>query len=113
VAADMTTPRLFWLCTRCQTPNAIGLATCRACGAMSHQIFNPPKVAGVCDRCGGELAQRADDTPETQQHRIRVYFEQTAPLIDYFRHKGLLAEVDGQRGIDEIQAELLDIVRRP
>lgn len=102
-----------------QVPEEVLLArlagrwTCRACGAMFHQIFNPPKAAGVCDRCGGELAQRADDTPETQQHRIRVYFEQTAPLIDYFRHKGLLAEVDGQRGIDEIQAELLDIVRRP
>ena len=87
-----------------------GRWTCRACGAMYHQLFSPPQVAGVCDRCGGELYQRPDDTPETQKHRIKVYFEQTAPLIDYYRDKGLLVEVDGRPGIDEIQAELLRIV---
>ncbi len=88
-----------------------GRWTCKACGAMYHQIFSPPQQAGVCDKCGGELYQRADDTAETQKHRIQVYFEQTAPLIDYYREKGLLVEVDGRRGIDEIQAELLAIVR--
>ncbi len=89
-----------------------GRWTCKVCGAMYHQLFSPPQQAGVCDRCGGELYQRADDTPETQKHRIQVYFEQTAPLIGYYREKGLLVEVDGQRGIDEIQAELLEIVQR-
>ena len=79
---------------------------------MSHQIFSPSQEAGVCDRCGGVLYQRPDDTPETQKHRIQVYFEQTAPLIDYYQQKGLLVEVDGRPGIDEIQAKLLDIVRR-
>lgn len=88
-----------------------GRWTCKACGAMYHQIFGPPKVAGVCDRCGGELYQRPDDTPETQRHRIEVYFDQTAPLIDYYREKGSLVEVDGRPGIDEIQAELLNIIR--
>jgi adenylate kinase len=88
-----------------------GRWTCRACGAMYHQIFSPPQEAGVCDRCGGELYQRPDDTPETQKHRIKVYFEQTAPLIDYYREKGLLVEVDGRPGIDEIQAALLDVIR--
>jgi adenylate kinase len=88
-----------------------GRWTCRRCGAMYHQLFSPPQQAGVCDRCGGELYQRPDDTPETQQHRIQVYFEQTAPLIDYYRKKGLLVEVDGRPGIDEIQAELLSIVQ--
>jgi adenylate kinase len=88
-----------------------GRWTCRKCGAMYHQIFSPPKKAGICDRCGGELYQRPDDTPETQKHRIQVYFEQTAPLIDYYQKKGLLIEVDGQPGIDEIQARLLDIVQ--
>jgi adenylate kinase len=88
-----------------------GRWTCRKCGAMYHQLYSPPQQAGVCDRCGGELYQRPDDTPETQQHRIRVYFEQTAPLIDYYRKKGLLVEVDGLPGIDEIQGELLGIVR--
>jgi adenylate kinase len=88
-----------------------GRWTCRKCGAMYHQLFGPPEKAGVCDRCGGELYQRPDDTPETQKHRIKVYFEQTAPLIDYYREKGLLVEVDGGPGIDEIQAELLNIVK--
>jgi adenylate kinase len=88
-----------------------GRWTCRKCGAMYHQLFSPPQEAGVCDRCGGELYQRPDDTPETQKHRIEVYFDQTAPLIDYYREKGLLKEVDGRPGIEEIQAELLKVAR--
>jgi len=87
-----------------------GRWTCKKCGAMYHQLFNPPQEAGVCDRCGGELYQRPDDTPETQKHRIEVYFEQTAPLIQYYREKGLLVEVDGRQGIEEIQADLLEII---
>jgi adenylate kinase len=88
-----------------------GRRTCRACGAMYHDLFSPPQEVGVCDKCGGELYQRPDDTPETQKHRITVYFEQTAPLIDYYQEKGLLVEVDGRPGIAEIQAELLDIIQ--
>jgi adenylate kinase len=88
-----------------------GRWTCKACGAMYHQLFSPPREAGICDRCGGELYQRPDDTPETQKHRIEVYIEQTAPLISFYRDRGLLVEVDGQPGIDEIQAELLNIVQ--
>lgn len=89
-----------------------GRWTCKKCGAMYHQLFSLPQEPGVCDKCGGELYQRPDDTPETQAHRIEVYFEQTAPLIGYYREKGLLAEVDGRPGIEEIQAELLEIVRK-
>ncbi len=88
-----------------------GRWTCRGCGAMYHELFSPPQQAGMCDRCGGELYQRPDDTPETQRHRIEVYFEQTAPLINYYREKGLLVEVDGRPGIDEIQAELLNVIK--
>jgi adenylate kinase len=88
-----------------------GRWTCKACGAMYHEIFGPSQEAGVCDRCGGGLYQRPDDTPETQKHRIEVYLEQTSPLIGYYRDKGLLVEVDGRPGIDEIRAGLLDIVR--
>lgn len=88
-----------------------GRWTCRQCGAMYHELFSPPSEPGVCDECGSELYQRPDDTPETQQHRIVVYFEQTAPLIDYYRAKDLLREVDGRPGIDEIQGELLSIVQ--
>ena len=100
-----------------QVPEVVLLArlagrwTCRKCGAMYHQLFSPPQEDGVCDRCGGQLYQRPDDTPETQKHRIVVYFEQTAPLIDYYREKGLLVEVDGRPGIDQIQAELLEIIQ--
>jgi adenylate kinase len=99
-----------------QVPEEVLLArlagrwTCRKCGAMYHQVFSPPQQAGVCDKCGGELYQRPDDTPETQKHRIDVYFEQTAPLIDYYRELDLLVEVDGRPGIAEIQVELLGIV---
>jgi adenylate kinase len=87
-----------------------GRWTCRQCGAMYHELFNPPEQPGVCDKCGGELYQRPDDTPETQKHRIDVYFEQTAPLIETYRKKGLLVEVDGRPGIEEVQAELLSVV---
>jgi adenylate kinase len=87
-----------------------GRWTCRQCGAMYHELFSPPHKAGVCDKCGGELYQRPDDAPETQKHRITVYFDQTAPLIDYYRDKGLLVEIDGRPGIEEIQAELLRVV---
>lgn len=88
-----------------------GRWTCRKCGAMYHELFSPPQEAGACDKCGGELYQRPDDTPETQKHRIKVYFDQTAPLIDYYREKGLLREVDGRPGIEEIQTELLKVAR--
>ena len=88
-----------------------GRWTCRACGAMVHRLFSPPKRTGVCDRCGGELYQRADDAPETQKRRIQVYFEQTAPLIEYYRDKGLLVEVDGLTGIEHVQADLLAVIK--
>jgi len=88
-----------------------GRWTCRSCGAMYHEVFAPAEEPGICDRCGGELYQRPDDTPETQRHRIEVYFEQTAPLIDYYQEEGRLVEVDGRQGIEEIQADLLDLIR--
>ncbi|MBC7263605.1 MAG: adenylate kinase [Chloroflexi bacterium] len=84
-----------------------GRWTCRTCGTVYHMLFDPPRVAGVCDVCGGELYQRADDTPETQRKRIDVYFEQTQPLIEYYRQRGLLVEIDGEKDIDGVQAELL------
>ncbi|HNS52455.1 MAG TPA: adenylate kinase [Anaerolineae bacterium] len=88
-----------------------GRWTCRACGAMYHQLFSRPQVTGRCDRCGGELYQRADDAPETQSRRIEVYFAQTAPLIEFYRERGLLVEVDGIAGIEQVQAALLDVIR--
>ncbi len=81
-----------------------GRWTCPNCGRVYHVLFNPPKEAGVCDVDGGQLFQRADDTEETQRRRIEVYFEQTAPVLDYYREKGLLVEIDGEQSIEEVTA---------
>ncbi len=83
-----------------------GRWTCRACGAVYHQVYRPPKVAGVCDVCGGDLYQRPDDTAETQARRIDVYMQETSPLVAYYRERGLLVEIDGERSIDEVEAAL-------
>jgi adenylate kinase len=80
-----------------------GRRTCKNCGAMYHVKFGPSRKDGVCDRCGGALYQRSDDTPETIEARLRVYENQTAPLIDYYRLQGLLRDVDGVGKIDEIK----------
>jgi adenylate kinase len=79
-----------------------GRRTCRSCGAMYHLLFDPPKKEGVCDTCGGELYQRADDREETIRARLKVYDEQTAPLIAYYRDTGLLRSIDGVGEVGEI-----------
>jgi len=84
-----------------------GRRTCKNCGALSHVVFNPPKRAGVCDRCGGELDQRDDDREETVANRLKVYQSQTAPLISYYRERGLLSEIDGVGEIDEIRSRVI------
>ena len=84
---------------------------CRQCQAPYHTIFSPPAREGVCDACGGELYQRDDDKPETVRARLKVYHQQTAPLIDYYRQAGLLVEVDGAGDIETVSAALLDAVR--
>jgi adenylate kinase len=89
-----------------------GRWTCRAQGHVYHEKYNPPQVPGVCDIDGSELYQREDDLPETVARRIRVYLEQTAPLIDYYRQKGLLVEIDGTLPIEEVSAKLLEAVEQ-
>ena len=79
---------------------------CRNCGATYHLVFKAPRKEGVCDACGGELYQRDDDSPETVQFRLYTYYKETGPLIGYYYAKGLLVEVNGEQGIDEVQAEL-------
>lgn len=79
-----------------------GRRTCRNCGAMYHLVFDPPKKEGVCDKCGGELYQRDDDQEKTIRARLKVYDEQTAPLIQYYRGKGLLRTIDGVGEVEEI-----------
>ena len=83
-----------------------GRRTCRSCGALSHMVFNPPKKAGVCDRCGGELYQRDDDREETIANRLKVYEKQTAPLANYYRERGLLREIDGVGEVNDIRARV-------
>jgi adenylate kinase len=84
-----------------------GRWTCKQCGAIYHTLFSPPKQAGICDLDGSELYQRPDDTPETVSNRIKVYTEQTAPLIEYFTRQGVLAEINGNQAIEQVTEELL------
>jgi len=85
---------------------------CRSCQASYHEVFSPPAVARRCDRCGGELYQRPDDTVETAKNRLKVYFDQTAPLIEHYRGQNVLDEIDGARSIPEVRDAMLDAVRR-
>ena len=72
------------------------------CGASYHKTFNPPKKAGICDICGAEVYQRADDTEEAVKNRLEVYKKQTQPLIDYYKETGILVTLDGTKDIDEV-----------
>jgi len=80
---------------------------CRKCQAPYHVVNSPPKVWGKCDRCGGELYQRADDTVETVKKRLDVYFAETAPLINYYTGVGKLVEVEGQGSLDEVSRRII------
>jgi len=82
-----------WICRQCQTPY--------------HMVNSPPRISGKCDRCGGELYQRPDDTPETVKERLRVYFAETAPLVDHYARAGKLLEVGGEGSVDEVRERIL------
>ena len=84
-----------------------GRLICQTCGATYHARFSPPRVAGICDRCGGALMQRSDDTPETIARRLETYEQQTAPLLDYYRARNLVIDIDGNRPIDAVTQDLL------
>lgn len=79
-----------------------GRRACVGCGATYHIVYNPTKEEGICDTCGGELILRDDDKPETVENRLKVYHEQTQPLIDFYKNKGVLAEVDGTVDMDDV-----------
>ncbi|MDA8104372.1 MAG: adenylate kinase [Nitrospiraceae bacterium] len=79
-----------------------GRRTCKSCQQMYNLYFSPPKKEGVCDKCGGALFQRDDDKEKTIQKRLDVYEAQTAPLIDYYRRKGILKSIQGTGSIEEI-----------
>ncbi len=87
-----------------------GRRTCKKCGMMYHVIFKPPKEEGKCDVCGGELYQRADDNEETVRNRLKVYHEQTEPIIQFYEKKGVLHRIDGMGSIDEIFERIVQVL---
>jgi adenylate kinase len=89
-----------------------GRRTCKSCQQMYNIHFSPPAKEGVCDKCGGELYQRDDDKEETIKNRLDVYDKATAPLIDYYKKKGILKSVAGVGNIDEIFKKVCEILEK-
>ncbi|MBR5488385.1 MAG: adenylate kinase, partial [Firmicutes bacterium] len=87
-----------------------GRRVCKACGASYHVVNIPPKTEGICDNCGGELFQRADDTIETVENRIEVYIEQTMPLVDYYTAAGNIAVIDGALPLDTVFDAIVEAI---
>ena len=87
-----------------------GRRVCKTCGASFHVVSVPPKQEGVCDFCGGELIQRADDNLETVTNRIEVYEAQTMPLIDYYEKAGNIAHINGASGLDEVFGDIVKAI---
>ena len=88
----------------------VGRRICRNCGATYHVKFHAPAKENVCDACGGELYQRADDTAETMQKRLSVYESSTRPLIDYYKQSGIYAEIDGKQKIEKVTEDLENVL---
>jgi adenylate kinase len=88
-----------------------GRRICKTCGTTYHIVFNPPKQEGICDKDGGELYQRSDDTEEKVGTRLDEYSNKTAPLLTYYGDKGLLREVDGEKDIDAVTADIASLLR--
>ena len=87
-----------------------GRRICKSCGSTYHLVFNPPASEGVCDRCNGELYQRADDNEETVQNRLEVNLKQTKPLLDFYETKGYLRNINGQQDIRKVFADLDELL---
>lgn len=88
----------------------IGRRVCKNCGATYHVTNMPPKTEGICDKCGGELMQRADDTESTVENRIEVYNKQTKPLLNYYDKLGNIAHLDGSIGLEKLFAQIVGIL---
>jgi adenylate kinase len=90
-----------------------GRFTCATCGTGYHDTFKPTKQPGVCDVCGGtEFVRRADDNAETMKTRLKSFREQTAPILPYYRQKGLLHTIDGMASMEDVQAALSNLLDR-
>lgn len=90
---------------------AVGRRICKKCGATYHVEFKPSKKDGICDVCGGDLYQRADDSEATMKNRLSVYEEQTKPLISYYEKEELYKEVDGSQSMDKVFQDIVAILR--
>jgi adenylate kinase len=88
-----------------------GRRICKSCGATYHVVFNPTNAEGVCDKCGGELYQRSDDTEEVVATRLDVNIKQSEPILAYYEQKGLLKTVDGEQAIDKVTSDISSILR--
>jgi adenylate kinase len=89
---------------------AVGRRTCPKCSAVYHVKFNPPMNEGICEKCGSQLIQRDDDKEDTVRNRLKVYQEQTEPLIDYYRRKGKLVDIEGSGGIDAVFGRMVSMI---
>ncbi len=87
-----------------------GRLECKSCGSTYHKEHRPPKVEGMCDRCGGELRVRDDDKPETVKQRLNTYHTQTQPLVEYYKQKGMLRVAYGKEKIEDTKAEVLKVL---
>lgn len=85
-----------------------GRRVCQQCGATYHINHQPPRQEGVCDNCGGKLVQRDDDTVETVKKRLAVYQEETTPLLNFYRQRGLLLEIDGDGSVEEVRDRIAE-----
>ncbi len=88
-----------------------GRRICKECGATYHLVFNPPAKAGTCDRCGGELYQRADDNEETVHNRLEVNIQQSEPLLHFYETKGYLKNINGQQDINDVFKDIDSLLR--
>lgn len=88
-----------------------GRRVCSKCGAVYHVKYNPPKVEGVCDLCGGPLVQRDDDKEEVVRKRLEVYRKQTEPLIEFYQERGIIYKLDAGKGVEELFEEVKGLVR--
>jgi adenylate kinase len=88
-----------------------GRRVCSKCGAVYHVKYNPPKVEGMCDLCGGSLVQRDDDREEVVKKRLEVYRKQTQPLIEFYQDRGIIYRLDAEKGVEELFEEVKGLVR--
>ncbi|HMK46886.1 MAG TPA: adenylate kinase [Methanocella sp.] len=89
-----------------------GRRVCKSCAASYHVAFHPPKVEGVCNACGGELYQRDDDREEAIKNRLTVYKKQTEPVLEYYKKKGILTDIDGEKEIEEVSGDIKNAVEK-